>query len=629
MAFDAGFMLGVVAEINKTAAGGRVEKVLQPEKDEIVLVIHRAAQKVPLRSSEEELNGSEAVIHRAAQKTAPGSSDEEINSGEAVVRRERENYRLALNAGASSPKMYLTSQVKENPAQPPMFCMLMRKHLTGAKLIGASTVGYDRVAKLVFEGYDDLGFRAEKIIYIEIMGKHSNMMLCNEQEKIISPLHAVDFTSSSKRQVLPGMMYELPPSQQRLNPLEMTHEGFVQLIDAAPAEMTAEKFLMGSFDGFSSLLAREIVARTARGKAALLRDCDADKLWFCFNTMFDDLRAGRFEPSLIRGTADGLPVDYAFFRPRQYDSLASIASYESFGALTDDFFTERDRAERMRQKSADVLKLLSNISAKLTKKINLQVSDLAACEEKEVLRRYGELITSNIYRLKKGDTSAVVEDYFDESCPEIAIPMDEKLTPSQNAQRYFKKYAKLRSAEEHLIIQMELAKQELAYVDTVFDSLTRVDTEKELAEVREELSVYSGRVKPKLPVKGQPSKPMEFRTSGGFRVLCGKNNKQNEMITYRIGDRNDWWFHIKNLPGSHTVMICEGTEPSEEDFTQAAKIAAYYSKAKPTAAVVAVDYTKIRYLKKPPNAKPGFVTYEKYYTAYVAAQIGEVEGLRI
>ncbi|MHC1693859.1 MAG: NFACT family protein [Eubacteriales bacterium] len=578
MPYDAAFAAGVAYELNNRAAGGRIEKIQQPEPSEIVL----------------------------------------------LIRRERENMRLVLNAGTASPKVFLSCVQKENPQTAPMLCMLFRKHLTNAKLTSVRQEGFDRVLALEFDATDEMGFAVKRTVQCEIMGQRSNVMLLDGSRRIIAAMKTTDFSSSVKRQILPGLTYELPPSSGKLNPLFVDRESFLSLLSAARAssdatnELTVERFLMSCFDGTSALLSREIAYRASRSTTATLAQCEDERLWSSFSLIMTDIREGRFTPCIVEGM-DGRAVDFSFLRPRQYENGAVIREYASFGEVVDSFYGKRDEDERRKQKAQDILKLLTNTASRLTKKIALQTADLSACADKDKLRKYGELITSNIYALKKGDKAAKVVDYYSEDGGEITIPLDTTLTPSQNAQRYFKKYNKLKSAEVHLREQLDNARRELDYIDTVFDSLTRANTEKELSEIREELysAGYAKRMKKHAPVKQTSSKPLEFTSPSGHKIYCGKNNRQNDYITTSLASKTDWWFHVKDMPGSHCVLVSPA--PTDEDMTYAARIAAVHSKAA-GGQNVAVDYTQIRYVKKPSGAKPGYVIYDKYNTAYVDAR---------
>lgn len=582
MAFDAGMLACILHETEVALVGGKIEKIHMPQKDMIVMIM----------------------------KNGGGS------------------HRLLINAGPSSPRMCITAEKSENPAAPPMFCMMLRKHLGGAKLIRVAQLGFERAARLTFETYDELGFKTEKHLIAEIMGKYSNLILTNAEDKIIGLLKSVDFTTSEKRQLLTGMTYELPPKQDKADPLAITESEFNRLALEAGLDTVAHKFILSSFAGISSLVAREIAYRAGGAADCVLRDC-ASALWQEFSRFTDAIRLHKGIPTLVR-TADGAPREYCFMPISQYGDSLETVEMPSFSALIDSYFAERSRHDMLSQRAADILRILSAAEARVTKKISVQSAELAECEDGEKHRLFGDLITANIYRLKKGDSTARLENYYEDGAI-VEVALDTALTPAQNAQRYYKKYAKSKSAKEHLTVQIENSRAELLYIQTVQDALSRAETERELSEIRDELyhSGYASRMKNYTVRKQTTPTVLKFRTSDGRKVLCGKNNMANDYLTTKFAERSDWWFHVKNQAGSHVILQSSGTddEPSERDFTEAAMIAAQYSKAA-GGIMVPVDYTRVRYVKKPAGAKPGFVIYTTNWTAYVTPDADLVEGLR-
>lgn len=582
MAFDAGMLAATLNEISKTAVPGRVEKVLEPSRDEIVFLIH-------------------------------------AESG---------NVRLSISASTNTPRINITSEVKENPAVPPMFCMLLRKHLTGARLTSVRQLSFERAAELTFDTRDELGYRCEKYIIAETMGKYSNIILLGPERKIISALRIIDFSSSLKRQILPGMEYELPPSGGRLNPLEVTADDFERLyIDASP-EISCEKFLLGSFMGISPLIAREIAYRTAKNTSALLSECDRTKLYFNFNSIFSNVANSIFKPVLV-SAPDGKMLEFCYTDIHQYSTSALTRELDSFGELFEVFYGSRERAERIRQRASDVLRLLTNAETRLTKKLAAQKNELIECENKDKYRICADLIMSSLHQIKRGDREAILTDYYSDPPREVKVTLDERLNPAQNAQRYYKKYNKAKTAENVLTEQIAIGERELEYIYTVFDSLSKCETEADIAEVRRELyhSGYASKMKNYSEQKQHAPKPLEFVSSSGYRILCGKNNCQNDYVTTKMANKLDYWFHVKNAPGSHVVLMCDGKEPEAVDYTEAAMIAAYYSKVSDGESVP-VDYTLIKNVKKPSGSKPGFVIYTTNYTAYVTPDRDLVEKLK-
>ncbi len=573
MAYDAGMLAHVISEINGRVAGGKVDKIYQPARDEIVLVIRYAG-------------------------------------GE---------HRLFISAG-SGARMNLTSIKTENPATPPMFCMMLRKHFSGARFVGAEQLGFERAARLTFDTHDEMGFQTQKHIICELMGRFSNIIITNADDRIIGVLKSVDFTTSEKRQVLSGMRYELPPKQDKLDPTaeDFAEAEFKALAAAQDMDKSAEKFIMSNFAGISPLVAREIVYRAAGKVDATLAE-SARSLTEKFFDVIRTVKASSGEPYIVKN-ADGIPTEYAFFEIRQYGAGAKCEKLGSFGELIDTYFAERSRDERLHRKAADIFKLLSNAETRITKKISLQTDELAACDEGEKFKLWGDLITANIYMIRRGDESCTLPNYWSEDCEDVEIPLDKRLSPAANAQLYYKKYAKSKAARTHLAEQIEAAKGELEYVYSVLDALSRAEGEAELSEIRAELyhSGYASKMKNYSEKKRNAPSIEKYKTTDGHAVYCGRNNIANDYLTTKLADRGDWWFHVKNQPGSHVVLLANDgeDEPSESAFTEAAEIAAYNSKAR-GGVMVPVDYTKVAKVKKPAGAKPGLVIYTTNWTAYV------------
>lgn len=579
MAFDASFTAAIVKEISELSSGARVEKLFQPTRDSLLFVLRCDGR----------------------------------DGGRAVTRR------LLIDGGTTSARITFTEAEVENPKVPPMFCMLLRKHLGSSRLISVRQMGFERVVELTFECRDELGYLSEKYIYAELMGKFSNLIFCDSDKRVITAFHLNDLSSDVKRPLITGVKYELPPSQEgKISPFTDDKESFLRAL--SESGMTHGKFIQSRYFGISPLVSREL-SHMASGSD--------EGLWYAFKGFTSLVSEGNFTPVLIRG-ADGSLIEYSFMPIAQYGGGAECIVCESFSALIDGFFEKRSRDERLKQRASDVLRLLTNAESRLNKRLQLQRDELDACADKESFKRQGDLITANIYMMKRGMTEATVVDYYDEDCPTVTVALDSRLTPSQNAQRYYKRYNKAKSAELHLSEQIEQGERELLYLDTVFDSLTRAETENDLNEIRRELyeSGYASRMKGYTQGKPTSPKPIEYRTSGGWRVLCGKNNSQNDHITHKIAGKGDLWFHIKDYPGSHVVLICDGDEPDSLDYTEAANIAAVNSKA-PAGQRVTVDYTRIKNIKKPPNAKPGFVTFANNYSAYVIPDPAGAEALRV
>ncbi len=570
MAYDAGMLRLVLREIELAALDAKIEKIYQPASDEVTL----------------------------------------------GMRRGGETHTLLLNAGPSAPRVSLTNVPRENPAAPPMFCMLLRKHLSGGRLIRIAQLGYERAARFTFSSYDEMGYPTEKSLVAEVMGKYSNLLLTDAEDRILAVLHPVDFTTSRLRQLLPGMTYELPPAQDKTPPLEETREGFLEKFALYPPERTTEKFITETYLGTAPAVAREI-ARLACGKSDIAaQNADPGRTADTFLAWFARVRDFTCTPTIELDGA-GSPADFAYARMTYRGGVCE--EMPSFAALFDRYFAERDRIRRTRERASDLLRLLANAEARLTRKLAVLREELAETEHAEEHKRAGDLIIGSIYRLKRGDTVVSLPDYsLDPPC-EVRVTLDPRRTPAECAEREYKLYRKAKRAREVLTEQIRGAEEELAYLAGVSSFLDRAETEQDLLELRLELQSagYAGRMKSTAGAKpGRQSKPIETTTPSGYRLLIGRNNLQNEQITFRVAERDDLWFHAKDVPGSHVILICHGEEPPAEDYTFAAELAAGYSAAE-SGVLVAVDYTRVRHIKKPPHAKPGYVIYKTNYSAYV------------
>lgn len=585
MAFDAGMLACTLAEIRKTALGARIEKVYQPEKDEIIL---------QMRSFE---------------------------GGK----------RLLINAGSNNPRINFSELQKENPQNPPMFCVLLRKHLQGAKLSSIEQEDFDRIAYLGFDTRDEMGFECKKYLIVELMGKYSNLIFTDGNKRIISALRTSDFSFDSVRQLISGVTYTPPSSMGKKNPKSASYEELIDMIASSSTEKNADKWIVGTFMGIAPVVAREITLKASGRTDTLLGECNAGILAKEFLKISNIINNEDFSPTLI---LDGEKcVEYSFIRLSQYPNL-EIKSFDSAGKLLDAYFGSRDNDQRVHQRASDILKLLTNAESRIKKKIELQRSELEACNEGENYKTYGDLITANIYRLPKKASVAELEDYsqMDENgnVPTVKIALDSRLSPSANAQRYYKKYAKTKTARIELAKQIELAEAELEYIYTVFDALTKAESPADLAEIRDELyrSGYASRMKAYSSGAHKQKAPaiMQFETPDGMKVLCGKNNLQNEHITHKLAEKQDYWFHAKGTAGSHVLLVTEGKEPTDLDFTTAAEIAAYHSKAE--GSNIAVDYTLAKHVKKVSGSRPGFVIYHTNWTAYVTPNGEKISALR-
>lgn len=530
-------------------------------------------------------------------------------------------YKLLISARANSARVNLTTIPVENPQQPPMLCMLLRKKLQGAKLLEITQPDLERALMLKFDSVNELGDHVELTLAVEIMGRYSNIILVDENGKIIDALKRVDAEMSSERLVLPGLLYRLPPPQDKLSMLTCTVEEIMARIDALPRDMELSKALMSVLQGISPIIAREVENSAGLGHEVYVKSMTPPqrrRTEMYVTTLMETAKNVSGTPHIVIDPQNK-PKDFAFMDIRQYGSAMTVSEKKSFSEMLDAFYAERDQIERMRVKSQDLLRLLANHADRLSRKIANQQAELSACAERDTLRIKGDLLSANMYAIQKGETSVKLQNFYDENLAEIEIALDPALTPQQNAQKYYKNYRKAKTAEEKLTEQIGLAQTELTYIDSVFESLALAENERDLNEIRAELA-EQGYVRRREGKKNQKqpalSAPLKFKTSDGFTVLVGRNNRQNDKLTMKDANNNDIWFHTKNIPGSHTVLVTDGKAPTETAMEEAAVLAAQHSRAKDSAQVP-VDYTQIRYVSKPQGAKPGMVIYVQYKTVYV------------
>lgn len=574
MAFDAGFTRAVCAELTELLAGAKVEKVTEPSKDELLIICYKAGK----------------------------------------------TRKLFLSANPSRARIGITEQSFENPKVSPMFCMLLRKHLAGATVAAVRQQGFERAVEVDFSAYDEMGFTTVRTIVIEIMGKCSNIMLLDDKRKILGVLRAVDFTTSAKRQVLPGMTYEAPPAQEgKVLPIDETEEAFIEKAEKFEKSKSCEGFLLSNYLGLSPLVTREIAFR-AGALGAEIGESDKGAL-FAEMKAFCEKLEGERTPTLLLGEG-GLPMEYCFTDIDQYGEGAEKKHFPTLSALLDEFFGERDKIAAMRTKTHDVSQVVVNAKARITKKIGYIKRDLTECKEAEKYKLWGDLITSSLYMIKGKSAFCEVVNYYSDEMETVKIPLDVKLSASQNAAKYFKKYTKLKKAKEILTVQLREAADALEYLENVETAINLSENERDVAEIKAELTAagYISKAKGVNDKKTQKKPeivPLKFTTSGGHLILCGKTGAQNDYITTKLAKKSDWWFHVKNKPGSHVLMVCEdGEDPDASEFTEAAQIAAYYSSLR-EGENVAVDYTLAKNVKKPGGSTPGHVVYYTNYTAYV------------
>ena len=569
MAFDGVMLHYVKEEIKEIADEARVSQIHQPNREELVISI----------------------------RTRDG------------------NKKLLLSSRANSPRVCFTEKAPENPATPPMLCMLLRKRLSGAKLVDVRQPGLERILFLDFIGVNELGDKVLLTLCVEIMGKYSNIILIDGEGIIVDALKRVDLTMSSQRLVLPNIKYELPPKQEKLCILECDSSEIVDKALNTPSEMKLSKAILSAMQGISPIIARELEYKTGADSNREMTAVDKMVL----NTRIDELKnyiINKESAPTMLINPDGKPFDIAFTDIMQYGEMAGKKRFSSFSKMLDSFYYERDKAERMKVKSQDLLKLCSNIQDKLTRKIAVQEKELKDSLNRDELRKKGDLLQANIYRITRGQTFIEVEDYYNND-EKIKIGLSPLMTPSQNIQKYYKDYRRAKTREEMLTVQIEKAKEELIYISAVQESLLRAESERELAEIRQELT-EQGYIKNRKDSKKQMKllPPKEYKSSDGFTIFVGRNNRQNDMLTLKTASKYDMWLHTKNIPGSHVIIVNDGKEITDIAIMEAASLAAYNSKAKESSNVP-VDYTIVKNVSKPGGAKPGMVIYVKNKTVYV------------
>ncbi len=590
MPLDAICLGAVTNELNTVLTGCRIEKVYQPDRDEIVIQTR----------------------------------------GQGGARR------LLVSIAAGTPRVHFIETARENPAVPPMFCMLLRKHVQGAKIAAVTQPAVERMLSIELDTTDEMGVACKKHLICELMGKHSNVVLCGEDNRIIDAMRRVDGDLSGKRQVLPGLFYRMPPAQDKHDPFAVSGVGLAAAAAQADGEQTLDRFLLNTLLGFSPLLCRELAFRATGDTAkplGTLSDEERNRLAKVYDDFLAYIEEKRWKPFLLTKSEDSAVFDFTFLPVTQYEGLMNVTQYESFSSLLAAFFEKKGRVERMTRRSSDLHKAVVNARDRLARKLSAQKKELAGAHDREKYKRTGELITANLYQLEKGMNKAKVIDYYNKDCPEVEISLDVRLTPQQNAQKYFKLYTKSKTAEEVLTEQIRQGSIELDYLESVLVQLSEAETERDLAQLREELTlsgVLSAKQTRNKKGRQKPvqAKPFHYRTTDGFDIFAGKNNLQNDLLTLKIAFKSDIWFHTQKIHGSHVILVTDGREPTEQAMTEAAMIAAYHSKAR-SSSMVPVDYTQVRQVKKPAGAKPGMVIYHVYQTAYVTPDETVIEKLRI
>lgn len=560
MSFDGLFTKAMVDELSRTLKGGRINKVHQPYKNEVILTIRA--------------NGV--------------------------------NQKLLFSAHPSYARVQLTNEAYENPSEPPMFCMLLRKHIEGYILEDVYQVENDRMIIFEIKGRNEIGDVSYKQLIIEIMGRHSNIVLVDKTRNIIlDSVKHVSFAVNSHRAILPGQTYIYPPEQNKQNPFMVGTDDILKKIDFNSGKL--DKQIVEHFAGTSPLFAKEVIYQSGIANRASIPTA--------FLQLIQRIKSGELVPSIM--STDNKEVFYLF--PLQHIK-GVVKSFSTLSELLDRFYFGKAERDRVKQQGNDIERLIINEKEKNEKKITKLESTLREAEKADQLQRFGELLTANLYAAKKGMKEIEVIDYYDEMGGTVVIPLDPRKSPSENAQKYFSKYQKAKNSVSIVIEQIEKAREEVLYFENLLQQVQSASP-KDIQEIREEL-VEGGYIRDRQKrnaKKTANAKPIldHYLSSDGTEMIVGKNNKQNDYLTNKLAARDEIWLHTKDIPGSHVVI--RSKEPSEATIHEAAKLAAYFSKARNSSSVP-VDYTKVRYVKKPSGAKPGFVIYDNQQTVYVTPE---------
>ncbi|MFQ9013893.1 MAG: NFACT family protein [Lacrimispora saccharolytica] len=579
MAFDGITIANIVSELNHTIVGGKINKIAQPEADELMI----------------------------------------------TVKNNRTQYRLFLSASASLPLIYLTGENKQGPLTAPNFCMLLRKHIGSARILSVTQPGLERILIFELEHLNELGDICRKKLIVEIMGKHSNIIFCQEDDTIIDSVKHISANMSSVREVLPGRTWFIPHTQDKMDPLSMSREAFTETVFGK--NLPVFKAVYTSLTGFSPLIAEELCVRSGidpKRQAQELEETEKETLWQTTDDLVDRIRRQDFSPVIVYQEEE--PLEFAAFPLTKYQDQKSV-SYESISQVLESYYSMKNKITLIRQKSADLRRIVTTAIERTSKKYELQQKQQKDTEKKEKYRIYGELLNTYGYHLEEGARSLEALNYYTNEM--ITIPLDEHLSAAENAKKYFDRYTKLKRTEEALNELLEETRSDLEHLESIRTSLDIALDEDDLVEVREELMEYgylrrkgsSGKKKKIV------SRPFHYRSSDGFDIYVGKNNFQNDELSFKFASGNDWWFHAKGQPGSHVIVKSNGEELPDRTFEEAARLAAFYSKGR-QAPKVEIDYTQKKNLKKPNGAKPGFVIYHTNYSMIAEPKIHEIEEIK-
>lgn len=583
MAFDGITVSAIKAEIEDKILGGRIDKVYQPEKDEIILGIRSMGQA----------------------------------------------YKLLLTSNASNPKFHFTQTNPSNPMTPPLFCMVMRKHLQSGKIIKIEQPDFDRILNIYVESLNELGDYSVKKLVLEIMGRHSNIILTDENNTILDCIKHIGHDTSSVREVLPGREYTLPPSQGKINTLELDNNNFNEVLENNPS-FEIQSVIYKNYTGISPIAASEICYRAnVNGSTPVeaLTDIQKEIVFNKFAELVEDIKANRFYPESITNEK-GKTIDFSPIEMTQFNGL-EIKKYTSISKLIESFYANRDFAYRIGQKTQDLRKLITQNIERCIRKKDIQMQTLRSIKNRDELRLKGELLTANIYSIKKGMTTVELPNYYSENQELVAIELDSNKTPSENAQKYYKAYNKAKRTFEALKDQIKSNDEELAYLESVLTSVNNCTDEQDVKEIRRELREegYVKKVKNQKDKSKKHSVPLHFISQDGFDIYVGKNNIQNDELTLKFARPIDIWMHTKNIPGSHVIIVANGQTIPDTTLNEGAMLSAFYSKAK-NSSKVPVDYTEKKNVKKPNGSKPGFVIYETNKTAYITTSEEEIKKIR-
>ena len=565
MAFDATYLSAVLAEI-RALAEPRIEKIYQPARDTVILLLK----------------------HREGRS------------------------KLLFAANPAAPRLHLTAESPENPPEPPMFCMLLRKHLSGARLTGVTQPPMERCAVFRFDCIDEMGDQVEKRLVAELMGRTCNLYLLSAEGRIIDCLRRVGLDETAKRPALPGMYYQDPEPVEKQDPMALKYQDYVNLLTQPGADILSDR-LMDSLGGLSPLVCREAALFAAGDGDARVEGMDisagAEKLQLFFQEHL------RYPKPYYSAAPDGTPKQYAFCPIRQYGNCSQA---ESFSGLLDMVYTLRDRKDAIRQKGQAIRKTVQNLCTRLTRKLAIQEKELQETYDRERLRQLGDIVTANIHRIVKGSVTLEAEDFYDEEMKVISIPISPILSPQQNAAKFYKDYSRMKNAEKELTRQIAIGQEELTYLKSVLEELNRAGSEQELEEIRQELQSggYLRAESGKKRMKQAKSAPMRFESTDGFPIYVGRNNRQNDELTFKMARKDDIWLHAQKVHGSHVIIACAGRPVPDDTVTQAAQLAAYYAESI-GGQNIPVDVTPVKQVKKTPAGKPGMVIYHTYRTVIV------------